>query len=83
MPSDIRFEQWELDDLQREMQPVLFDSVDEITTIDDDGNEVITGYEINSRPMGLMEFLNRVVEVADRHRHRQAIKDAPHAPNVK
>ena len=79
----VQFEQWELDDLERAMEPVLVDSVDEIVTYDSKtASEVITGYEIKSRPAGLREFLNRVVEVADRHRGRQAIKDSHHAPNM-
>jgi hypothetical protein len=71
--AEVRFAQWELDDIAAAMEPVVRASVEETVVFNETlGDDVITGYEITARPDGLAEFLNRVVEVADRNRARAA-----------
>jgi len=66
----IQFERWELEDLRNAME-------------DAEHQDASTSYPQCASDPFFAEFLNRVVEVADAHRSRQAIKDAPHAPKVK
>ncbi len=63
----IHFEQFELDDLAAALEPLMRDSVEEMLDADDK----IVGYEVRRPDSGpLWEFLERVVEVADRNRAR-------------
>jgi hypothetical protein len=74
----IQFEQWELDDLQRELYAML-ESHDTFADVMDTADALV----VTLNPGLFGDYLARVVEVADRsHWHRQAVREAKYAPNI-
>jgi hypothetical protein len=73
----IQFEQWELDDLQRELY-AMSESHDTFADVMDTADALV----VTLNPGLFGDYLARVVEVADRHRHRQAVREAKYAPDI-